>query len=89
MVPTYEYSCDSCGNDFEVFQKMSDEPVHVCPKCGQAVHRVLSAGIGISFKGSGFYVNDAHPHADAPACPAQKGGEKACEACAHTHAAEG
>ena len=87
MVPTYEYSCDSCGNDFEVFQKMSDEPVRACPKCGQAVRRVLSAGIGISFKGSGFYVNDAHPHSDAHACPAGKGGEKACAGCAH--AAEG
>ena len=88
-MPTYEYSCDSCGNDFEVFQKMSDEPVRVCPKCGQAVHRVLSAGIGISFKGSGFYVNDARPHSDAHACPAGKTPEKACAGCAHAHAAEG
>ena len=91
-MPTYEYSCDSCGNDFEVFQKMSDEPVHVCPKCGQAVRRVLSAGIGISFKGSGFYVNDAHPHSEShqhsqeSACPASKSGGAACEACAHAHA---
>jgi putative FmdB family regulatory protein len=58
-MPTYEYACDACGNDFEVFQKMSDAPVESCPKCGKKVRRVLSGGIGISFKGSGFYVNDS------------------------------
>lgn len=59
-MPTYEYACDSCGNDFDVFQKMSEEALKICPKCGKPIHKVLSAGIGISFKGSGFYVNDSH-----------------------------
>lgn len=59
-MPTYEYLCDSCGNDFDVFQKMADAPVRVCPKCGKPVRRVLSGGIGINFKGAGFYVNDSH-----------------------------
>lgn len=58
-MPTYEYACDSCGNGFEVIQKMSDAPVKTCPSCGKGVRRVLSGGIGISFKGSGFYVNDS------------------------------
>ncbi len=58
-MPTYEYACDSCGNGFEVFQKMADSPVKDCPQCGASVRRVLSGGIGISFRGSGFYVNDA------------------------------
>jgi putative regulatory protein, FmdB family len=58
-MPTYEYACDSCGNDFETVQKMSDAPVERCPNCGKPVRRVLSGGIGISFKGAGFYVNDA------------------------------
>ena len=58
-MPTYEYACDKCGNNFEVVQKMSDLPIDVCPKCGKKVRKVLSGGIGISFKGSGFYVNDA------------------------------
>jgi len=65
-MPTYEYACDDCGNDFEVFQKMSDAPVTVCPKCGKGVHRVLSGGIGINFKGAGFYVNDKQ--CATPAC---------------------
>ncbi len=86
-MPTYEYLCDSCGNDFEVFQKMSDEPVHVCPQCGKGVRRVFSGGLGISFKGSGFYVNDSHSSTKKAACPAAKSAEKACTSCAH--AAEG
>ncbi|MBN2811525.1 MAG: FmdB family transcriptional regulator [Spirochaetales bacterium] len=60
-MPTYDYACDSCGNRFEVFQKMSDQPVNTCPSCGKAVRRVLSGGVGISFKGSGFYKNDSAP----------------------------
>lgn len=59
-MPTYEYACDSCGNDFDIFQKMSEDPLKICPKCGKVIHRVLSAGIGISFQGKGFYVNDSH-----------------------------
>jgi len=60
-MPTYEYVCDSCENRFELMQRMKDDPVKECPKCGKAVRRVLSGGIGISFKGSGFYVNDSNP----------------------------
>lgn len=58
-MPTYEYECESCGKRFEAFQKMSDLPLSSCPDCGQGVRRVLSAGIGISFQGEGFYVNDS------------------------------
>lgn len=58
-MPTYEYACDSCKNNFEVFQKMSDAPLQTCPQCGAKIRKILSGGIGISFKGSGFYVNDS------------------------------
>ncbi len=58
-MPTYEYACDSCGHGFEAVQKMSDPAIDVCPECGKRVRRVLSGGLGISFKGSGFYVNDS------------------------------
>ena len=50
-MPTYEYSCDSCGNDFEVFQKMSDEPVQVCPKCGHYRKIDARARIALCFDG--------------------------------------
>lgn len=72
-MPTYEYECDSCGHDFETVQKMIDAPLKICPKCGKAIRRVLSGGIGISFKGSGFYVTDkgsqASPTKTASATP--------------------
>lgn len=58
-MPTYDYACDWCGHRFEAVQKMADAPLETCPECGKKIRRVLSGGIGISFKGSGFYVNDA------------------------------
>jgi putative FmdB family regulatory protein len=57
-MPTYEYRCRECGTDFEKFQRMSDEPVAECPKCGAQAERRLSAGAGLLFKGSGFYITD-------------------------------
>ena len=53
-MPTYEYLCKTCGHRFETWQKMSDEPLTVCPNCGATIHRVLFA-TGVVFKGSGFY----------------------------------
>ena len=57
-MPTYEYECKKCRHTFEVFQAMSDEPIKKCPKCGKQVRRLISGGIGVIFKGSGFYVTD-------------------------------
>ncbi|HAV21558.1 MAG: zinc ribbon domain-containing protein [Bacillota bacterium] len=56
-MPTYEYMCQKCGV-FEEFQRMSDEPLSHCPKCGSPVKRLISRNVGIIFKGSGFYVTD-------------------------------
>jgi putative FmdB family regulatory protein len=57
-MPTYEYKCKECGNLFEVFQSMNSEPVKNCPKCGGEVKKLISAGSGPIFKGSGFYQTD-------------------------------
>ena len=57
-MPTYDYECQSCGHIFEHFQSMSDEPLKECPKCGEGVKRLIGGGMGIIFKGSGFYVTD-------------------------------
>jgi putative FmdB family regulatory protein len=56
-VPIYEYECESCDERFELMQKFSDKPVKKCPKCGGAVHKVLSAP-ALVFKGTGWYVTD-------------------------------
>lgn len=57
-MPTYEYECTACGHQFEEFQKMTDKPVEICPKCKGKVRRKISGGAGILFKGSGFYITD-------------------------------
>ena len=56
-MPTYEYRCVR-GHSFDVFQKMSDEPVATCPECGEAAARVVTGGAGFLFKGEGFYITD-------------------------------
>lgn len=56
-MPTYEYRCPE-GHEFEEFQRMSDPPVADCPHCGAEAERLLSAGAGLIFKGSGFYITD-------------------------------
>ena len=53
-MPFYEYKCDSCGHQFEKLQRISDEPLKECEKCGEAVRRVIFPS-AIVYKGSGFY----------------------------------
>lgn len=58
-MPTYEYRCGACGARFERFQKMTADPVSVCPECGaEEVERLISSGGGLVFRGSGFYATD-------------------------------
>ena len=56
-MPTYDYLCQACGK-FEAFQQMSEDAFTNCPKCGGPVKRAISAGAGLIFKGSGFYITD-------------------------------
>lgn len=57
-MPTYEYRCAECGNEFEQFGRMSDPPVQECPSCHAQAQRKISGGAGLVFKGSGFYITD-------------------------------
>ena len=59
-MPTYEYECEKCGLHFEEFQSISAEPLKKCKRdgCDGIVKRLLSAGGGFLFKGSGFYSTD-------------------------------
>lgn len=58
-MPTYDYTCDACGHGWEEFQSMSAKPLQVCPECGKKkARRLIGAGAGLIFKGSGFYVTD-------------------------------
>lgn len=57
-MPTYGYRCPSCGHEYEKLQKISDETLTKCPKCGTRGERLISGGAGVVFKGSGFYDTD-------------------------------
>lgn len=57
-MPTYDYKCQKCGLEFEVFHAMSARPLKKCEKCGGPVKRLVSGGTGLIFKGSGFYITD-------------------------------
>jgi len=55
-MPIYEYSCKKCG-DFEVSQRMTEEPLKKCPTCGAKVTKLISQS-AFHLKGSGWYVTD-------------------------------
>lgn len=58
-MPTYEYECRGCGKTFEFFQSISEAPKTTCPACGEkSLSRLIGAGAGFLFKGSGFYITD-------------------------------
>ncbi len=58
-MPTYEYKCDACGGNFEELQSFAAAPVEICPLCGKKkARRLLGAGAGLIFRGSGFYITD-------------------------------
>jgi len=56
-MPIYEYRCESCGREFEEWQKFSDAPVTLCTVCGGATRRLISQSTFV-LKGTGWYVTD-------------------------------
>lgn len=84
-MPTYEYACTKCGHQFEKFQSMRDDPLKKCPECGRnSLKRLVGAGAGLIFKGTGFYITDYKNK------PAEKiaAGEKTPTAASTSTAAE-
>ena len=66
-MPTYEYTCAACGNNFERFESITAKPNKECPKCKKKkAERRISGGGGFIFKGSGFYITD-YKKTSAPA----------------------
>jgi len=58
-MPTYEYACKECEHQFEQFQSITARPTRKCPECGKMkLQRLIGAGAGVIFKGSGFYQTD-------------------------------
>ena len=81
-MPTYEYACSKCGQQFEIFQSMSENALTTCPKdkCCQKkwgkgkVKRLLGSGAGLIFKGSGFYITDYRSEGYKQAAKKDSGG---------------
>ncbi len=70
-MPTYEYECTVCGHRFTKFQSINDEPVKKCPECSGKVNRLISGGMGVIFKGSGFYSTDYKKKSSGDSCCSQ------------------
>lgn len=56
-MPTYEYGCDACGNEWELEQRISADPVKKCPRCGKLKARRMISGGNFILKGSGWYAD--------------------------------
>ena len=76
-MPTYEYTCRDCSHTFDVVQKMTDEPLTICPECGGELRKVFAVP-AIAFRGSGFYATDHGKKSKRPSEASDKGaGDKA------------
>jgi putative FmdB family regulatory protein len=72
-MPTYEYICGNCKHEFERFQSIKSRPIRKCPECGKLkVQRLIGAGAGIIFKGSGFYQTDYRSESYKKAAESEK-----------------
>lgn len=76
-MPIYEYRCEACGEVTEVIQRFGDAPLAICPRCGGALKKMISAP-AFQFKGTGWYVTD-YARSGGGQKPAEKagGGESA------------
>jgi putative FmdB family regulatory protein len=68
-VPTYQYACTACGHQLEAVQTFADEPLTECPACEGRLRKLFS-GVGVVFKGSGFYRTDSRASSSASEKPA-------------------
>ncbi|HOM18524.1 MAG TPA: zinc ribbon domain-containing protein [Thermoguttaceae bacterium] len=72
-MPTYEYQCEACEHQFELFQSITAKPERRCPRCGRLkLRRLIGPGAAIVFKGSGFYKTDYRSESYKKAAAADK-----------------
>jgi putative FmdB family regulatory protein len=72
-MPTYDYVCDGCEHEFELFQSMTESVKRKCPECGELkLRRLIGPGAGVIFKGSGFYQTDYRTDSYKKAADAEK-----------------
>jgi putative FmdB family regulatory protein len=72
-MPHYDYHCDACDHEFEVFQSITADALRKCPECGRLkLRRLIGGGAAIVFKGSGFYQTDYRSESYKKAAAADK-----------------
>lgn len=72
-MPTYDYVCDACGHEFELFQSITEKVKRKCPECKKSkLRRLFGTGAAIVFKGSGFYQTDYRSDSYQKAAEADK-----------------
>lgn len=72
-MPTYEYVCTDCANHWEEIQKISEDPIEVCPKCGKSTAKRQISGGNFILKGGGWYADlySSTPKSDSGASSSQ------------------
>lgn len=76
-MPNYDYQCDACGHEWEMFQRMVEDAIKQCPKCKKKkARRLFGTGAAIMFKGSGFYETDYRSDSYKKAAKADKENRK-------------
>jgi putative FmdB family regulatory protein len=93
-MPTYDYRCKACGHTFELYQTMSEREKRKCPECAKStLERLIGAGAGLIFKGSGYYLTDYRSKSYEEGAKAERDASKPAEAPAAedkaTNAAKG
>ena len=81
-MPIYAYKCSACGHAQDVLQKISDQPLTVCPQCGQSTYAKQVTAAGFQLKGSGWYVSDFRDKGKAPAASATPSSDSSTTASA-------
>lgn len=72
-MPIYAYRCGACGFEKDVLQKMSDDPLTICPSCGKDAYAKRVTAAGFQLKGSGWYVTDFRGGATGKPAPSAAG----------------
>jgi putative FmdB family regulatory protein len=88
-MPTYDYICDACGHEFEIYEPITSTPRNDCPECkALTLRRKIGAGAAILFKGSGFYQTDYRSDSYKKAAQADKSASEPAKASGDSKPAE-